>query len=120
MKQLPNGLSVTDAKFLPIIAAYVNKLRIVETVNLMCPTEGCDVSPGHMVAAMIIDTLSGRHPLYRLESSFENLDIELLLGIPINAEKLNDDAAALYIGSPISRKYRADIRSGGRYRGQPL
>lgn len=104
MKQLPNGLSVTDAKFLPIIAAYVNKLRIVETVNLMCPTEGCDVSPGHMVAAMIIDTLSGRHPLYRLESSFENLDIELLLGIPINAEKLNDDAAAC----TLDRLFRAN------------
>jgi transposase len=94
MKQLPDGLCVTDAKFLPIIAAYVKELGIVETVNRMCPNaEECDVSPGHMVAAMILDTLIGRSPLYRLESSFENLDIELLLGIPIGAEKLNDDAA---------------------------
>lgn len=101
MKQLPNGLSVTDAKFLPIIAAYVNKLRIVETVNLMCPTEGCDVSPGHMVAAMIIDTLSGRHPLYRLESSFENLDIELLLGIPITWTLRENDPLVLKKTDPL-------------------
>lgn len=103
MKQLPEGLCVTDPKFLPIIAAYVNKLGIVETVNRMCPIEGCDVSPGHMSAAMILDTLSGRSPLYLLESSFENLDIELLLGIPISADKLNDDAA----GRALDRISRA-------------
>jgi len=89
-------------KFLPIIAAYVNKVGIVETVNRMCPTEGCDVSPGHMVAAMILDTLSGRSPLYRLETSFEDRDIELLLGIPVSAGKLNDDAA----GRTLDRVYR--------------
>jgi transposase len=47
-----------------------------------------------MVAAMILDTLCGRRPLYRLESTFEHLDIELLLGVPISCDKLNDDAAA--------------------------
>jgi transposase len=94
MNHLPDGLCVSDAKWLPIIAAYVNKLGIVETVNRMCPAEGCDVSPGHMVAAMILDTLCGRRPLYRLESTFEHLDIELLLGVPISCEKLNDDTAA--------------------------
>ncbi len=94
MNHLVDGLCVSDAKWLPIIAAYVNKLGIVETVNRMCPAEGCDVSPGHMVAAMILDTLCGRRPLYRLESTFEHLDIELLLGVPISCDKLNDDAAA--------------------------
>jgi transposase len=94
MNHLPDGLCVSDAKWLPIIAAYVNKLGIVETVNRMCPAEGCDVSPGHMVAAMILDTLCGRRPLYRLESTFEHLDIELLLGVPISCKKLNDDTAA--------------------------
>jgi hypothetical protein len=104
MQQLPDGACVTDAKFLPIIAAYVNKLSIVETVNRMCPTEACDVSTGHMAAAMILDTLSGRSPLYLLERAFEHLDIELLLGIPISAEKLNDDAAA----RALDRISRAD------------
>lgn len=94
MNHLPDGLCVSDAKWLPIIGAYVNKLGIVETINRMCPAEGCDVSPGHMVAAMILDTLCGRRPLYRLESTFEHLDIELLLGVPISCDKLNDDAAA--------------------------
>ena len=104
MKQLPDGLCVTNAKFLPIIAAYVNKLEIIETVNRMCQVDGCDVSPGHMAAAMILDTLTGRRPLYRLESPFQNLDIELLLGIPIGAEKLNDDAAS----RSLDRIYRGN------------
>jgi transposase len=95
MYHLPDGLCVSDVKFLPIVSAYVKKLGIIETINRMCPAaDECDVSPGHMAAAMILDTLSGRSPLYRLETSFKNLDIELLLGIPICAHKLNDDAAA--------------------------
>jgi transposase len=94
MNHLPEGLCVSDVRFLPIVAAYVKKLRIVEAVNHMCGPDYSDVSPGHFVAAMILDTLSGRSPLYRLETSFAHLDMELLLGLPISGEKLNDDAAA--------------------------
>ena len=105
MDQLPDGITVTDAKFLPIIAAYVNRLGIVDAINRACPTEGCEVSPGHMVAAMILDTLSGRNPLYRLEKSFEHVDIELVLGIPVGFKKLNDDAAA----RTLDRLYDAGV-----------
>jgi transposase len=94
MTHLPDGLRVSDVSFLPIVAAYVKKLGIVETVNRLCPDAQSDVTPGHMVAAMILDTLSGRSPLYRLEKAFKHLDVELLLGSPIRAEQLNDDAAA--------------------------
>jgi hypothetical protein len=67
MNHLVDGLCVCDAKWLPIIAAYVNKLGIVESVNQMCPDEGCEVSPGHKAAAMILNTLCGRGPLYHLK-----------------------------------------------------
>ncbi len=39
---------------------------------------------------MVLDTLSGRSPLYRLEEFFEHEDIELLLGRDMAAHKLND------------------------------
>lgn len=91
MNHMPDGLCVSDARCLPIVAAYVKKLDIIETVNRLCPSDECDVSTGHMVAAMILDTLSGRRPLYLLETSFENLDIELLLGVPHDAGKLNPE-----------------------------
>ncbi len=42
--------------------------------------------------ALILDTLSGRSPLYRLERSFKDMDLELLLGVDIEPSKLNDDA----------------------------
>lgn len=45
-----------------------------------------------MVGAMILDTLSGRSPLYRLEKFCAQIDAELLLGEPIDVAKFNDDA----------------------------
>jgi hypothetical protein len=36
--------------------------------------------PGLVVVAMVLDTLSGRSPLYRLIDFFEGKDTELLLG----------------------------------------
>ena len=50
-----------------------------------------EIDPGTLVLAMVLDALSGRHPLYRIDSFYESKDIELLLGQPLDAEKLSDD-----------------------------
>jgi transposase len=42
---------------------------------------------------MVIDTLSGRSPLYHLESFFEDKDTEVLLGEAVDASLFNDDNA---------------------------
>jgi len=42
---------------------------------------------------MIVDTLSGRSPLYHLESFFERQDTEVLLGEWVEASLFNDDNA---------------------------
>ena len=39
---------------------------------------------------MVLDTLTGRNPLYRLEHFFEDQDTELLLGKEIDAKSFND------------------------------
>lgn len=80
-----------DVSFLPIVAAYVKKLGIVDGVNRLCPTMG-DVSAGQAVMALILDTLSGRSPLYKIEQSFVHQDMELLFGVDIPHSKFNDDA----------------------------
>ena len=85
------NLQPSDVRFLPIVSAFVKKIGVVEEINRLCPSEK-DVSPGHVVMALILDTLSGRSPLYRLESSFKDMDLELLLGVDIKPSKLNDDA----------------------------
>lgn len=81
----------SDVSFLPIVAAYVKKLGIVEQVDRLCPIMS-DVSAGQVVMALILDTLTGRSPLYKLELSFVGQDTELLFGEEIAPAKFNDDA----------------------------
>jgi hypothetical protein len=50
-----------------------------------------EVAPGTMVLGMIVDTLRGRSPRYRLEESFAQQDTELLLGKALPPEALHDD-----------------------------
>ena len=85
------NLSGCDVSFLPIVGAFVKKIGILEEVDRLCGGHS-DVSAGLMVEAMVLDTLSGRSPLYRLEDSFAKMDLGLLLGQDIPASKFNDDA----------------------------
>lgn len=92
MRVYPGSLLACDVGYLPIIAAYVKRLGVVDEVNRLCPSNS-HVGAGEMVLALILDTLSGRRPLYRLEDRFGELDTRLLFGQDIDPSKLNDDAA---------------------------
>ncbi|MFC1837019.1 IS1634 family transposase [Thermodesulfobacteriota bacterium] len=92
MSVYPGSLQACDVGYLPIIASYVKRLGVVEEVNRLCRSNS-DVGAGEMVLALILDTLSGRRPLYRLEERFGDLDTRLLFGDHIHPSKLNDDAA---------------------------
>ncbi len=54
------------------------------------PTE-MEVDPGTIVLGRVMDTLSGRSPLYHLERFFEPQDRALLLGREVEAKAFNDD-----------------------------
>jgi Domain of unknown function (DUF4277) len=58
-----------QVQHLPIVKAYADKIGLVETINQLVPTEMA-IDPGTIVLGMILDTLSGRSPLYRLEEFF--------------------------------------------------
>jgi hypothetical protein len=64
---------------LPMVKAYADKIGLVEVINQVVPTEMA-VDPGTIGLGMILDTLSGRSPLYRLEEFFAHQDTALLLG----------------------------------------
>ena len=98
MRVMPGILSQADVGYLPIVAAFVKKIGVAEEVDRLCAMES-DVSPGLVASAMILDTLSGRSPLYRFERFVSELDTELLLGEEVTAEKFNDDA----LGRVLSR-----------------
>jgi transposase len=86
---LLDKLSVKRVDHLPIVASFCRRIGLTDTVNRGVPTE-MDVDVGTVVQAMVLDTLSGRSPLYRLEEFIESVDTELLLGKELPARSFND------------------------------
>src|SRR5712691_8457773 len=89
-----------QVQHLPIVKAYADKIGVVEVINQLVPTE-MGIDPGTIVLGMILDTLSGRSPLYRLEEFFAHQDTALLLGQAIAPDALNDDT----VGRILDRLY---------------
>ena len=89
-----------QVQHLPIVKAYADKIGLVEVINQLMPTD-MDVDPGTIVLGMILDTLSGRSPLYRLAAFMAQHDTALLLGKAIPAEAFNDDT----VGRVLDRLY---------------
>jgi transposase len=89
-----------QVQHLPIVKAYADKIGVVEGINQLVPTEMA-IDPGTIVLGMILDTLSGRSPLYRLEEFFAHQDTELLLGKAVAPEAFHDDT----VGRVLDRLY---------------
>ena len=82
-------LTITDVQFLPIVKEYARRINLVDTINHLVGTE-MDLQPGPVVLGMVLDTLSGRSPLYRLMDFLEEKDIELLLGKAYSVDQFTD------------------------------
>jgi transposase len=82
-------MTFTEVRHLPIVKQYAKRLNLVETINQLVDTQ-MELSPGMAILAMVLDTLSGRTPLYRLTEFFEEKDTELLLGSAIDPERFCD------------------------------
>jgi transposase len=75
--------------YLPIVAAYCRSLGLAELIDEMVPSE-MELKPGLLVTAMVLDTLSGRSPIYRLREFIESEDTELLLGENVDPKLFED------------------------------
>jgi transposase len=73
-----------------IVKAFADDLDLVETVNRPAPSQMA-VKPGVIALGLVLDTLTGRSPLYRLVDFYEGRDTELLLGERVPANSFNDD-----------------------------
>src|SRR5262247_338036 len=93
-------IEASQVQHLPLVKAYADKIGLVEAINAVVPTE-MEVDPGTIVLGMILDTLSGRSPLYRLEEFFAHQDTALLLGKAVAPEAFNDDT----VGRILERLY---------------
>jgi transposase len=89
-----------QVQHLPIVKAYADRMGLVEVINQLVSTEMA-IDPGTIVLGMILDTLSGRSPLYRLEEFFTHQDTALLLGKPVTPRAFDDDT----VGRVLDRLY---------------
>src|SRR5256714_11020650 len=89
-----------QVQHLPIVKAYADKISLVEAINQVVPTEMA-IDPGTIVLGMILDPLSGRSPLYRLEEFVTSQDTTLLLGKAVAPEAFQDDT----VGRVLDRLY---------------
>jgi transposase len=103
MPDIPPAIEVYPVHHLPIIKAYANKLGLVNSINPLVPTE-MEVDVGTVVLGLVLDTLSGRSPLYRLEEFFAHQDTELLLGKALPPHAFTDDT----VGRALDRLYDMD------------
>jgi len=83
------GADIFNYGHLPISAAYCRRLGLIELVNRLVPSQ-MKLKPGLVVQAMVLDTLSGRNPLYRIEEFMADQDVELLLGEQVPAKSFSD------------------------------
>ena len=100
MPDIPPAIEVYPVHHLPIIKAYADQLGLVSLINHYVPTE-MDVDAGTVVLGLVLDTLSGRSPLYRLEEFFAHQDTELLLGKTVPPQAFTDDT----VGRVLDRLY---------------
>jgi transposase len=100
MHGIPPEIEAYPVHHLPIIKAYADKLGLVGLINHYVPTEMA-VDAGTVVLGLVLDTLSGRRPLYRLEEFFAQHDTELLLGKALPPQAFTDDT----VGRVLDRLY---------------
>ena len=83
------GTEIHRYGHLPVAAAFCRRMGLIDLVNSMVETE-MKLPPGEVVQAMVLDTLSQRSPLYRLESFLEDSDEELPMGKAVDAKAFGD------------------------------
>jgi Domain of unknown function (DUF4277) len=88
MEALPPTIEGYPVHPLPILKAYADQLGLVGLSNHYVPTE-MEVAAGTVVRGLVLDTLSGRSPLYRFEEFFAPQDTELLWGQAVPAQACN-------------------------------
>lgn len=82
-------MKISSADHLPLVAAFLDRMGTESVINAAVTSEMA-VDLGTMVKLMVLDTLSGRSPLYRLEEFASSIDTHLLLGRELEPSAFND------------------------------
>lgn len=93
IEDLLDQMQITRPDHLPVVAAFCRRIGLIDVIDRIVPN-AMEVSVGTLVQGMVLDTLSGRSPLYRLEEFFEHQDTQLLLGQEVDSTSFNDTTVA--------------------------
>jgi transposase len=92
-----------------LIKKFCDEIDLVAKINhaITFDPKQWKVSPGHHILALVINTLTGRDPLYRVERYYETQDVEVLFGAGVTAHDFNNDA----IGRTLDRLHAANPKA---------
>ena len=80
----------------PLVAAICKKIGLSKNIDGHIESEqsGRIVTTGKAIAALVMNIVSGKRPLYKVAESFEETDTEKLFGEGVNPRHLTDDLMA--------------------------
>lgn len=87
---LPSDFGDYKITCLPVIAHFLQKLGVTALVDTEVDSPQ-NISSGQVVAGMVMDTLAGRSPLYKLHEFFIGQDTALIFGKDLRPEDFNDN-----------------------------
>lgn len=78
----------------PLLRALCEELGLRDPIDQVVSwdPQRCKLSPGERIQALVLNLLTARQPLYRVQEEFALTDPALLLGVGITAADLTDDA----------------------------
>ena len=91
----------------PIVKAYADTMGVVAVIPQWVSTEMA-IAPGPRVLGLLLDTLSGRSPLDRLEEFLPHQDTALLLGKAVAPGACDEDT----VGRVFDRLYATGTMPG--------
>ena len=86
---IPESLEITEVNWLPIARAFIEQIELESIINGLVPNE-MRISVSQVVMGMVLDALSGRTPLFRLQDSLTASTSEVLLGQEVPPETFAD------------------------------
>ena len=83
------SLEITQVNWLPIARAFIEEIELESIIDRLVPNE-MRISVSQVVMGMVLDALSGRTPLFRLQDSLTASTSEVLLGQEVPSETFAD------------------------------
>jgi hypothetical protein len=84
------SVAVAQVNHLPVVADFGRRLGLAELDNRLVQVD-MTVEFGVIGVGVVLDNLSGRSPLYHMESAFSDCDRAVLFGQEVPANTFSDD-----------------------------